>query len=472
MTEKYLSHLFVHKCLDKKSYTKYAQALNYTDKISTLELFLHHWKEEATIDGEDPNSGYYYTQLEFFRQQANYSQLIKFGLETIQQYKKHYTDLEINSLINHYAFALSTLHMWSEYVHIALKQLRLYNKKTQAIQKTSFLNGLASFYQNKIDQNNDLSLDFINKSMHILHKETTPPYYEQNYILSRYAFFQTVQRCNYSLSAKVWEKIIEIKKEHGVFSDLDNSHGALLTSYFFAGLYNKAIETYDRIDELTHHYRTRHYFYTTFWATLIYLVLGKYDEAKTLIIKARKGHHKDPWFRTFRFYCLAHFHLYQGNYYNAYISFKRLLSLYQKTKISLVIADTSLLTISAKAEHYGSISEADLPSIQKWIQTECHNQSYNHWSFQMHALTLARFTDVDFGIDPYAVVPADCPNAFLKQKMYVEKIKLLDHKKMHAQADQLRQEYTAYRKKLELNIPYEHLQSFRNTPLFPVPEKP
>lgn len=169
---------------------------------------------------------------------------------------------------------------------------------------------------------------------------------------------------------------------------------------------------------------------------------------------------------------MAHFHIQKKNYYNAYISFKRLLKLYQKMKTELVVADTGLLMSCAKAEHYGSISEADLPSIQKWIQTECHNQSYNHWSFQMHALTLARFTDADFGIDPYAVVPADCPNAFLKQKMYVEKIKLLDHKKMHAQADQLRQEYTAYRKKLELNIPYEHLQSFRNTPLFPVPEKP
>ncbi|MEZ4819688.1 MAG: hypothetical protein R3A45_07270 [Bdellovibrionota bacterium] len=354
-------------------------------------------------------------------------------------------------------------------MHIALKQLRLFNKSKTPSKKLEYFNALAKYTVNITDQKNRLALNFINKGISILSEIPDAPYYEQYLILSRYAFFQTVHRCNYALSTTIWKKIIEIRIKNGILSDLDNAYSQLMINNFFAGHFDRALNNYKKVQELTLDNKTRFLYNMAFWSSLTYLILGNIDEFKKQIVIARNGRHYDPWFRTIRFYCMAYYHLYKKNYYNAFISFKRLLMYYERIPATPVIADTGLLMTCSKAEHYGHLSENDYNNIRKWINIKRHNQSYNHWSFQIHALTLARFTDKDFGIDPYAVVPADCPNAFLKQKMYVEKIKFLDHKKINDQADQLRTEYIAYRKKLELNIPYEHLQSFRDTPLFPVP---
>ncbi|MCB1197716.1 MAG: AAA family ATPase [Deltaproteobacteria bacterium] len=469
LTATYLTHLLKNEALDKKQFPAYANALNNTDQITELESFLDYWSKSATVKTEDPNTGYYYILFTFLNQSRKMPHLQKIGKKILAQYREFYTDMQLNALINEYAKSFAAQYQWDQYTHIALQQLRLFNNAPYAIEKVGYSNELAKYTINIADMENKLALNFINKSIRILKKKPEIAYIKYQLILLPYATFQTVHRCNYKLSTSLWKKIIEIRVENGILSDLDNAYSKLLINQFFSGQYDACLESYKKTEELTQGNRTRFYYNMTFWLSLVYLILGDSKMFKKQIIIARRGRQNDPWFRTIRFYCMAHYHLFNKNYYNAYNSFNRLLHHYKKAKANYVVIDTALLAICAKAEYEGRIHEKDIPDIQKWLGTKFNSRSYNHWSFQMHILTLARFIDIDFGIDPLNIDPAECPNAFLKQRMYLEKIKLLKQKKMHKQVQNVLEEYEKYRKKLELKIPSEYIKTFQTNSLFMPP---
>ncbi|MCB0271624.1 MAG: AAA family ATPase [Bdellovibrionales bacterium] len=467
--KKYYAHLYINKSLEKNLFPTYFTSLNNTKSIEELERFLQYWGNHTKIENEDPGKGYYFLYGKFLLEQRRLEEVEIFCTKTIDQYKKKHSDNILLPLTSIYIQALTLNHRWPIVCNISLKQLRLLNSQKNAIEKIPYLYALSYLISDNSKNEYLMALDFTSKGMDIVKTFNSVPFYEQDLLFNRYALFQTVHRCNYKLSAKIWSMIIQLRKENGFISELDHCYSQLLVNNFLAGDYNETISNYNEIHQLNEQKQTRHFYYVSFWASLTYLILGNDELFIKHILTARKGRQKDPYFRTMRFYCMGYYHLSKNDFYNAYISFKRLHKFYSKLNVNIVVADAMLLMLSAKIQYRNSIDRDDISKAKQAFSTKTSPNSYNHWSFQMLSLTFARYTDEDFGIDPMATDPKACPNALLKQKMYVEKIKFLDFKGMEKEAKALRKEYQAYRDELELSIPSEHIESFRKNSLFPVP---
>ena len=60
--------------------------------------------------------------------------------------------------------------------------------------------------------------------------------------------------------------------------------------------------------------------------------------------------------------------------------------------------------------------------------------------------------------------PADCPNAYLRQNIYVEKINWLRAIGKIQKAKETQKQYDIIRKEVENHIPQQYLTAFRNHP--------
>jgi hypothetical protein len=343
--------------------------------------------------------------------------------------------------------------------------LRKLNGITPNTHKSVLYRSLYQFSTN-LKKNTILSLDFIKKGIEATPLDASPEI--KINLLKAYAYRTTSRKCDYGRSVRIWESIIQEKEKHGLIGNLEDFHAEKVVNNFFLGKYDKVLEGFAHIQKISPP-DSFGKSYSAQWSALTHLVLNDFSTSKKILFDHRHTSVKNRYLSSMKAYTLSMYHLLSGDLKRAIRTLSLLKRMYEKKTLHHYVNDIELLILTTQLQFSNDIETHSFKDIPLLLKRGRVDYGYNYWAYQIYDLVYQTYNKDHTGkFDE--IQPQKCPNAFLKQRLYVEKIKYLWKKGWADEAEKLRDEYRDVRKEMSIFMPDAYQEGFLNHPTLGVPD--